>query len=118
MGQEKTPTLAFFAPFLELSGSRPKTMPLTTFDCSREPPIILTTRILSTLKFWGTLGRTARTPSATMLARKSSLPDCFEATTVRMALVSSVWDLRSLTSSTTSSIRPSVCRLIVCFPLI
>ena len=89
MGQEKTPTLAFLALFFEPSGSRPKTMPLTTLDCSREPPIIFTTRMLSTLKFWGLFGSTARTASATILARKSSLPDCFEATTVRIALDSS-----------------------------
>lgn len=66
--------------------------------------MILTTRMLSTLKFTGFLGRTARTASATREARRSSLPDCLEATTVRMALLSSGRDLMSLTSSTTSSV--------------
>ena len=103
MGQEKTPTFAFEAFLMEPSGSRPKTMPLTTLLWSREPPIIFTTRMLSTLKLEGFLGRTARTASATKMERKSSLPDCLEAMTVRMALASSVGERRSFTESTTSS---------------
>ena len=103
MGQEKTPTFAFEAFFMEPSGSRPKTMPLTTLLWSREPPMIFTTRMLSTLKLEGFLGRTARTASATKMERKSSLPDCLEAMTVRIALASSVGERRSFTESTTSS---------------
>ena len=108
IGQAKTPTLALRAFLIDPSGSRPNTMPLTTRDWGSEPPMILTTRMLSTLKLMGFLGRTARTASATRSARKSSLPDCLEATTVRMALLSSACDLRSLTSSTMSSVHSSV----------
>ena len=61
--------------------------------------------MLSTLKLEGFLGRTARTASATMVERKSSLPDCLEAMTVRIALASSVGERRSFTESTTSSRR-------------
>ena len=59
--------------------------------------------MLSTLKLEGFLGRTARTASATKMERKSSLPDCLEAMTVRIALASSVGERRSFTESTTSS---------------
>ena len=59
--------------------------------------------MLSTLKLDGFLGRTARTASATKMERKSSLPDCLEAMTVRIALASSVGERRSFTESTTSS---------------
>ena len=65
--------------------------------------MIFTTRMLSTLKLTGCLGRTARTASATMSARNSSEPDCLEAITVRMAFASSGWERRSFTESTTSS---------------
>ena len=59
--------------------------------------------MLSTLKLEGFLGNTARTASATKIERKSSLPDCLEAMTVRIALASSLGERRSFTESTTSS---------------
>ena len=103
IGQLKTPTFAFFVFLMLPSGSRPKTMPFTTLLCSRLPPMIFTTRMLSTLKFIGCFGRTARMACETMSARNSSLPFCFEAMTVLMALASSASERRSLTLSTTSS---------------
>jgi hypothetical protein len=66
-----------------------------------------TTRMLSTLKFAGFLGRMARTASATRSARNSSLPFCLLLTTVRMALLSSSCDLISWTLSTSSPSRAS-----------
>src|SRR5690242_9458458 len=103
MGHENTPTLAFVAFVTLPSGDLAKTIPLTTLLCSSAPPMILTTRTLSTLKLTGFLGRTARTASATRSARKSSLPDCFAATTVRIAFASSSCERMSATLSHTSS---------------
>ena len=112
IGHENTPTLALTAFLTDPSGSRPKTMPLTTLLCSRLPPMILTTRMLSTLKLTGFLGSTARTASATISARNCSLPFCLLATTVLIALLSSACDRKSSTLSTTklsSSFRANVC---------
>lgn len=103
MGQAKTPTLALTARCTEPSGERGKTMPLTTLLSGSDEPMILTTRMLSTLKLSGFLGSTASTASATSGAMMSSLPCCLDATTVVMALVSSAGSRMSDTFSTTSS---------------
>ena len=103
IGQLKAATFALVAFLVDESGSRPKTMPLTTLDWERLLPIIFTTRMLSILKLAGFLGRTASIASDTSEAIKSSLPDCLEAMTVRRALASSGAERMSLTRSTTSS---------------
>ena len=61
------------------SGSRPKTIPRTTRLPARLPPMIFTTRTLSTLKFLGFGGITANAASATRDASVSSYPYCFDA---------------------------------------
>jgi len=61
------------------SGSRPKTIPLITLLEFRLPPIILTTRMLSTLKLIGLGGMIDVTASATSEDRRSSDPYCLEA---------------------------------------
>lgn len=61
------------------SGSLPKTIPCTTLLAARLPPIIFTTRTLSTLKFLGFDGMMERAASATSDASLSSDPYCFEA---------------------------------------
>ena len=71
-----------------LSGSLPKTIPRTTLLPARLPPMIFTTRTLSTLKPLGFAGMTARAASATRDERVSSKPYCFEAMVGRMASAS------------------------------
>ena len=68
------------------SGSRPKTIPCTTVLLFKLLPMILTTRTLSTLKFFGFGGMTARDASATSAASLSSTPYCFEAIAGRRAV--------------------------------
>ena len=75
----KTATLALVTFFMMPSGSRPNTMPWTTRLAERFPPMILTTRTLSTLKYFGLFGMTASAASATSAERVSSKPYCFEA---------------------------------------
>lgn len=65
--------------FHSLSGSLPKTIPFTTLLVAKLPPIIFTTRTLSTLKFLGFGGITASAASDTSDARVSSKPYCFDA---------------------------------------
>ena len=65
--------------------------------------MIFTTRMLSMLNWVGFLGRIARTASAIRGERMSSLPDCFEATTVRRAFSNSLGERRSATLSTSRS---------------
>lgn len=74
-----TATFAFVTRLIDPSGSRLKTIPRTTLLPARLPPIILTTRTLSTLKFFGFGGMTIRAASATNEARISSEPYCFDA---------------------------------------
>ena len=61
------------------SGVRLNTIPRTTLLCGKLPPMILTTRTLSTLKFLGFAGMTARAASATSDERVSSKPYCLDA---------------------------------------
>jgi hypothetical protein len=78
-------------------------MPLITLLSIKPPPMIFTTRMLSTLNCVGFLGRTINIASATRGARISSFPNCFEPITVRTALVNSSTLLMSLILSTTNS---------------
>lgn len=87
----KTATLALVTFLMTPSGSRPNTMPCTTRLPERLPPIILTTRTLSTLKFFGLLGMTASAASATSTERVSSNPYCFEAMAGLSASASEDW---------------------------
>jgi hypothetical protein len=68
-------TLGSYAP----SGSLPNTIPCTTLLPAKLPPMILTTRTLSTLKALLFSGITDRAASATSPARMSSHPYCFDA---------------------------------------
>ena len=61
------------------SGSLPNTIPCTTLLPAKLPPMILTTRTLSTLNALLFSGMTDRAASATSLARMSSDPYCFDA---------------------------------------
>ena len=70
------------------SGVRLNTIPRTTLLCGKLPPMIFTTRTLSTLKFFGLGGITASAASATNDASVSSEPYCFEAMVGRMASAS------------------------------
>ena len=65
----------YYAP----SGSRPNTIPCTTLLPAKLPPMILTTRTLSTLNALLFSGMTDRAASATSPASMSSDPYCFEA---------------------------------------
>ena len=60
-GHKKTLTFAFYTFLVIPLGSRAKTMPFTTLLYCRLPPIILTTQMLSTLKFLRFLKRIAST---------------------------------------------------------
>ena len=115
MGHENTPTFAFFA-FLMMpdcskrlhsgdipEGSRENTIPLTTSLSSNPPPMILTTRTLSTLNAIGFFGMTDNTALATSLLRNSSFPYCFDAIVVLIAFAISSSDLISATLSTARS---------------
>ena len=73
------------------SGSLPKTIPCTTVLPARLPPIIFTTRTLSTLKFLGLAGITARAASATKDASVSSYPYCFDAIAGLSAEAKEAW---------------------------
>lgn len=73
------------------SGSRPKTIPRTTLLPARLPPIILTTRTLSTLKLFRFGGMTERAASATNEANMSSDPYCFDAIAGLSASVRDGW---------------------------
>ena len=61
----KTATFARDVFFTVPSGSRPNTIPCTTLLPARLPPMIFTTRTLSTLKFLGLVGMMERAASAT-----------------------------------------------------
>jgi hypothetical protein len=61
------------------SGSLPNTIPCTTLLPAKLPPMILTTRTLSTLNALLFSGMTDKAASATSLARMSSDPYCFDA---------------------------------------
>lgn len=61
------------------SGSLPNTIPWTTLLPAKLPPMILTTRTLSTLNALLFSGMTDRAASATSSARMSSDPYCFDA---------------------------------------
>jgi hypothetical protein len=67
------------------SGSRPKTMPCTTREAESAPPMIFTTRTLSTLNAFGSRGMTASAASATSAASVSSYPYCLDAIAGRSA---------------------------------
>src|ERR1700729_4299330 len=73
------------------SDSRPNTIPCTTLLPDRLPPMIFTTRTLSTLKFLGLEGMTANAASATKLARVSSYPYCFDAMAGFSAVAKDAW---------------------------